>query len=155
MRVGFGIDAHRFGGGNPLIVGGVVIAADRGVEATSDGDVALHAVIDAMLGAGALGDLGLHFPSSDPRWHGASSADMVSVAKSLLAGLGLRVVSVDVTVIAQSIRIAPVRDEMRVQIAAMLELDVDSVSVKATSTDGMGFLGRDEGIAATAVVTVE
>jgi 2-C-methyl-D-erythritol 2,4-cyclodiphosphate synthase len=155
MRVGFGIDAHRFGGSNPLVIGGVVVDADRSVEATSDGDVALHALIDAMLGAGALGDLGMHFPSSDPRWHGASSADMLSVAKSMLAAAGLRVVSVDMTVIAQSIRVAPFRNDIRVQIARMLGIGIDAVSIKATSTDEMGFVGRDEGIAATAVVTAE
>ncbi len=155
MRVGYGIDAHRFGGSDPLVIGGVVVAGGRSVEATSDGDVALHALIDAILGAGALGDLGLHFPSSDPRWHGVSSIDMLVEAKRLLSERGLRVATVDVTVIAESVRITPQREDMRTRIAATLEVDISAVSVKATSTDGMGFIGRDEGIAATAVVTVE
>ncbi|MDJ0959092.1 MAG: 2-C-methyl-D-erythritol 2,4-cyclodiphosphate synthase [Acidimicrobiia bacterium] len=154
MRVGFGVDAHRFGGSAPLIICGVLVDSDQGVEATSDGDVAIHALMDAMLGAGALGDLGLHFPSSDPRWHGASSIDMLRRTRHLLAEAGLGVVSVDVTVIAQSVRIAPNRDEMRARIADALQVAVGAVSVKATSTDGMGFIGSDEGIAATAVVTV-
>jgi 2-C-methyl-D-erythritol 2,4-cyclodiphosphate synthase len=155
MRVGFGVDAHQFGGSDPLIIGGVVVDTERSVEATSDGDVALHALIDAMLGAGALGDLGLHFPSSDPTWHGASSIDMLLEAKRMLAEAGLHVASVDLTVIAQSVRIAPHRDAMCARIAAALDIDVNVVSVKATSTDGMGFIGRDEGIAASAVVTAD
>jgi 2-C-methyl-D-erythritol 2,4-cyclodiphosphate synthase len=154
MRVGFGIDAHRFGGSDPLVIGGVVIDSERSVEATSDGDVALHALIDAMLGAAALGDLGHHFPSSDPTWHGVSSIDMLLATKHILAENDLSVTSVDVTVIAQSVRVAPHRNDMRARIAAVLEIDVDAVSVKATSTDGMGFIGRNEGIAASAVVTV-
>lgn len=155
MRVGFGIDAHRFGGSGPLIIGGVLADTERGVEATSDGDVALHALIDALLGAAALGDLGVHFPSSDPQWHGASSVDLLMRTMSMLTDAGLRVTSVDVTVIAQSIRLAPIRDDARARIAQVLDLEIGNVSVKATTTDRMGFIGRDEGIAATAIVTVE
>jgi 2-C-methyl-D-erythritol 2,4-cyclodiphosphate synthase len=154
MRVGHGFDAHRLGGGPPLVLGGVVVDEDHGLVATSDGDVAIHALIDALLGAAALGDLGTHFPSADPRWEGSSSLDLLGRAVELLGERGLGVVNVDVTIIAQSIRVAPHREAMRSAIAGVLGVGVDAVSVKATTTDGLGFLGRDEGIAALATATV-
>jgi 2-C-methyl-D-erythritol 2,4-cyclodiphosphate synthase len=154
MRVGHGFDAHRLGGDPPLVLGGVVVDEGHGLVATSDGDVAIHALTDALLGAAALGDLGTHFPSSDPRWEGSSSLDLLARAVELLRERGLGVVNVDVTIIAQSIRVAPHREAMRSAIAGVLGVGEDAVSVKATTTDGLGFLGRDEGIAALATATV-
>lgn len=154
MRVGWGFDAHRIGGPGPMKVGGIVVAEGRGLVGTSDADVALHAVADALLGAAALGDMGTHFPSSDERWVGADSATLLAVVVDLVAGQGLAVDHLDVTVISSTIRIAPFRDQMRSRIAMILGIDVASVSVKATTTDGMGFIGRDEGVAAVAVATV-
>lgn len=154
MRVGHGFDAHRLGGDPPLVLGGVVVDEGHGLVATSDGDVAIHALTDALLGAAALGDLGTHFPSSDPRWEGSSSLDLLARAVELLGERGLGVVNVDVTIIAQSIRVAPHREAMRSAIAGVLGVGEDAVSVKATTTDGLGFLGRDEGIAALATATV-
>ena len=134
-----------------MVIGGVVVTKERGLVGTSDGDVALHAVADAVLGAAALGDLGTHFPSSDPQWHGADSADLLSRVVDMARGAGLVVDSVDVTVVAETIRIGPHREAMRTRLAATLDVPIDRVSVKATSTDGMGFIGNDEGIAAMAV----
>ncbi len=135
-------------------IGGVTVTEEQGLVATSDGDVALHAVADAILGAAALGDVGTHFPSSDPKWHGADSSRLVAEVVGMARTRGLVVDSVDVTIIAQSIRIAPHRDSMRANLAELLDLPTDRVSVKATTTDGMGYLGRDEGIAATALVAL-
>lgn len=154
MRTGWGFDAHRIGAKGPMIIGGVVVAEDRGLQGTSDGDVALHAVADAILGAAALGDLGSHFPSSDEQWHGADSADLLRRVVKLAEGEGLVADSIDVTVIAETVRIAPHREAMRKLIAEILALPLNRVSVKATSTDGMGYLGRDEGIAAIAVAVL-
>jgi len=154
VRVGWGFDAHRLNDSGPLRICGVVVSEDKGVEATSDGDVALHAVADALLGAGALGDLGEHFPSSDERWHDADSGELVAMVVEMLSGIDLQPHQVDVTVIAQSIRIAPDRREMREQLAVLLAIPFDRVSVKATTTDRMGFIGAEEGIGAAAVVSV-
>jgi 2-C-methyl-D-erythritol 2,4-cyclodiphosphate synthase len=153
-RVGFGVDAHRFGGEPPVVLLGVVVDEARGVDATSDGDLAAHAVADALFGAAALGDLGTHYPSSDPRWRGARSLDLVADAVGRLRDRGLEPVHVDVTVVAQSVRIGPHRDRMRANLAATLGIPIGSVSVKATTTDGLGFTGRDEGLAVFAVATV-
>ena len=135
-------------------IAGVVVDEDRGLVATSDGDVALHAITDAILGAAALGDLGTHFPSDDERWHGADSADLLRSAVEMARSRGLVVDSVDVTVIAQTVRVAPHRETMRIALADAMAVTVDRVSVKATTTDGMGYLGRDEGIAAVAVAVL-
>jgi 2-C-methyl-D-erythritol 2,4-cyclodiphosphate synthase len=151
VRIGWGFDAHRIGPDGPMTIAGVTVATDRGLVATSDGDVALHAVADAILGAAALGDLGEHFPSSDERWQGADSSELLSAVVDMARNAGLVADSVDVTVIAQTVRIAPHREEMREELARLLELPVARISVKATSTDGMGFIGRDEGVAAVAV----
>jgi 2-C-methyl-D-erythritol 2,4-cyclodiphosphate synthase len=155
MQVGSGFDAHRFGGEGPLRLGGVVVDVDRGVHATSDGDVAVHAVMDALLGAAALGDLGSHFPSGDPRWRGADSTALLATVVGMIGEHGWAVRHVDVTVIAQTVRVAPHREAMRKALAAVLAVPERQVSVKATTTDGMGFLGRDEGIAALAVATLQ
>lgn len=137
-----------------MIIGGVVVAEDRGLVGTSDGDVALHAVADAILGAAALGDLGTHFPSTDEQWHGADSADLLSQVVVMARGAGLLVDSVDVTIVAETVRIGPHRESIRTKLAGALDLPIGRVSVKATSTDGMGFVGSDEGIAAVAVVVL-
>ena len=154
MRVGFGVDVHAFNDEPPLLLGGVVVDETRGVDATSDGDVAMHALIDALLGAAALGDLGMHFPSSDPHWHGASSADLLTAALGLLADAGCSPAQVDITVIAQQVMVGPHRPAIRSNLAGLLGLPLDAVSVKATTTDHLGFLGAGRGIAATAIVAV-
>ena len=138
-----------------MVLCGVVAAHDRGLVATSDGDVALHAVADALLGAAALGDLGMHFPSTDPAWQGVSSSDILRHVVSLVHGAGYSPGNVDVTVVAQSVPIAPHREAMRAALAEYLGIAHDLVSVKATTTDGLGFTGRDEGIAVFAVATVQ
>jgi len=151
MRVGFGFDAHRFGGVGPLKLAGVIVAEDRGLEGTSDADVVAHAVADALLGAAARGDLGDHFPSDDPVWEGADSMHLLARVVALVTDAGHAPSSVDLTVIAQSVRIAPHRQGMRSRLAAVLGIGVDAVSVKATSTDRMGSIGADEGMAALVV----
>jgi 2-C-methyl-D-erythritol 2,4-cyclodiphosphate synthase len=135
-------------------IGGVVVAGDRGLVATSDGDVALHAVADAILGAAALGDLGTHFPSSAAEWHDADSSALLRTVADMAADGGFAVHNIDVTIIAQTVRISPHRTAMRRRLSEILSVPIDRVSVKATTTDGMGYLGRDEGIAAAAVATL-
>ncbi|HET8738882.1 MAG TPA: 2-C-methyl-D-erythritol 2,4-cyclodiphosphate synthase [Acidimicrobiia bacterium] len=153
-RVGWGFDAHRLDGSPPLVLAGVVVSESLGVSATSDGDVVAHAVADALLGACALGDMGEHFPSSDPEMAGADSMGLLGKTVAMAARAGWRTAHVDVTVAAETVRIAPHRDQMRRELADVLGLDPDSVSVKATTTDGMGFIGRGEGLAAIAVLSV-
>jgi 2-C-methyl-D-erythritol 2,4-cyclodiphosphate synthase len=155
VRAGFGVDAHAFGGPGPLVLSGIVVARERGVEATSDGDVVAHAVADAVLGAAALGDLGEHFPSSDPSSQGADSMAMLRSVVDRIANDGLSVANVDVTVVAQSVKVAPHRAAMRAALAGVLGVEIDVVSVKATTTDSLGFVGNDEGIACYAVVVLE
>lgn len=154
MRVGWGFDAHRFAPSGQVLLAGVVVDTTRGVEATSDGDVAAHAVIDALLGAAALGDLGTHYPSNDPAWEGADSMALLADTVGRLAAAGFAPSSVDLTIIVEEVRVAPHRQEVRDSLATALGLDADAVSVKATTTDGMGLLGADEGIAASAVAVV-
>lgn len=155
VRVGWGYDAHRFGSEPPLTLAGVVVSTDRGVEATSDGDVVAHAVVDAVLGAAGLGDIGEHFPSSDPQWRNADSMAMVRHAAMAAHEAGWYVAGCDVTVVAEKVRISPFKSEMRTRLADRLGvLETGSVSVKATTTDGLGFTGRDEGIAVTAVAVL-
>ena len=151
MRVSWGFDAHRLGGHPPVRLAGVVVDPDRGVLATSDGDLVAHAVADALLGAAGLGDLGAHFPSSDPRWEGADSMDLLARVVAMCPDIDIRYV--DVTVIAQDVRVAPHRIAIRDALAGVLGVSGELVSVKATTTDGMGAIGAGEGIAATAVVT--
>jgi 2-C-methyl-D-erythritol 2,4-cyclodiphosphate synthase len=152
MRIGCGIDVHAFGPGDFVMLGGVRIAHTRGVVAHSDGDVVLHALCDALLGAAGLGDIGQHFSDADPRWRGADSARFVAQVLAMLRRRGLAVANADVTVIAQAPKIAPHRAAMRRQIAGLLALEEERVNIKATTTEGLGFLGRVEGIAAQAVV---
>ncbi len=136
------------------MLGGVVVDTTRGIEATSDGDVVAHAVADALLGALALGDLGVHFPSSDPEMEGIDSMEVLARVVRKIEDRAHLVGNVDVTVVAQSVRVGPHRDEIRDRLAAVLRIDRSAVSVKATTTDGMGSVGRDEGIAVAAAVTL-
>ncbi len=153
MRVGWGLDVHRFGGEPPVLLAGVPADQDRGLLGTSDADVVAHAVADALLGAAALGDLGSLFPSSDPRWSGADSMALLGKVLKRFVAQGLHIAHLDVTVVAQTVLVAPIREDIRVALGGVLEIDLGSVSVKATTTDGLGFLGDDEGVAAIAVVT--
>lgn len=154
MRTGFGLDVHALDGEPPLILCGVVVSDDVGLSGTSDADVAAHAVADAILGAAALGDVGTHFPSSDPAMSGADSMELLARVVAMITSAGFTVGNVDVTVAAQAVRIGPHRQEMRERLAGTLGVDIGAVSVKATTTDGLGFIGRNEGIAAHAVATV-
>lgn len=155
MTSGIGYDCHRLAGGRGLVLGGVRIEHERGLEGHSDADVLTHAIIDAMLGAGALGDIGQHFPDSDPRYAGADSIELLWATVALLADAGLRVTHIDATVVLERPQLAPVRDAMRRRLGEALALDLRHVSVKATRGEGMGFVGREEGIAALAIATVE
>jgi len=155
MRVGWSIDVHRRGGPGPTLLAGVVVDSERGVVGTSDADVLAHAVADAVLGAAALGDLGDHFPSGDPAWEGADSMDLLRRVVTMASAAGYRVASVDATVVAERVRVAPHRDAVRGALAAVLGVGPAAVSVKATTTDGLGFLGSDDGIAALAAVVLE
>ena len=153
-RTGMGFDVHAFSGPGPLIVGGITIPHDRGLTGHSDADVALHALTDALLGTIADGDIGMHFPPSDERWRGAASYLFLEHARDLVSARGGIIDHVDVTVICEAPKIGPHRDAMREAIAGMLRLPVSRVSVKATTTERLGFTGRGEGIAAQAVATV-
>ena len=155
MRIGQGIDAHRFGPGDAVWLCGVRIPHNHGLIGHSDADCGLHALTDAVLGAIAEGDIGQHFPPSDARWKGASSDQFLSHAVALVAERGGRILNIDVTVICERPKVGPYRDAMRTRIAELAGLSVDRVSVKATTTEGMGFTGREEGLMAQAVVMVE
>jgi 2-C-methyl-D-erythritol 2,4-cyclodiphosphate synthase len=152
FRIGHGYDVHAFGPGRQVVLGGVSIPHDAGLVAHSDGDVLLHAVCDALLGAEALGDIGRHFPDSDPAFSGADSRHLLRSVVALLAERGRRAANVDATVIAAAPKIAPHVAEMRARIAADLGIAVGQVNVKATTTEGLGPVGRREGICAHAVV---
>jgi 2-C-methyl-D-erythritol 2,4-cyclodiphosphate synthase len=152
MRIGSGIDVHAFGPGDFVMLGGVRIPHTRGLVAHSDGDVLLHALCDALLGAAGLGDIGEHFSDSDPRWRGADSRGFVTRVLEMLRARGFTVANVDLTVLAEAPKIAPHRAAMRQQVAQLLGIPAELVNIKATTTEGLGFLGRGEGIAAQAVV---
>ena len=154
-RVGLGFDLHPLVAGRPLVLGGVTVPSGRGLDGHSDADVLTHAIAEALLGALALGDLGRHFPESDPRYRGVSSLALLRHAVELVAARGGRLVNVDATVLAEAPRLAPHLAEMAKRLAEALGLDVDRVSVKAKSPEGLGLLGRREGIAAMAVASVE
>lgn len=151
LRIGHGFDVHAFGDGNHVVLGGVRVAHARGVLAHSDGDVVLHALCDAMLGALALGDIGRHFPPSDPRWKDADSRVFLRHCDGLVRERGWRVGNCDVTVVCEAPRVGPHADAMRANVAADLGIDMDAVSIKATTSERLGFTGRGEGIAAHAV----
>ena len=154
MRIGTGYDVHRLEEGLPLWIGGVLIPHTHGLLGHSDADVLLHAVCDALLGAAALGDIGQHFPDTDPQYRGISSLSLLKRVGELLARHGYRVVNVDSTVVAQRPKMAPHIPQMRLNIAQALGVDPDCVSVKATTTERLGFEGREEGISAQAVALV-
>lgn len=151
IRIGHGFDVHAFGDGDHVMLGGVRVRHNRGVLAHSDGDVALHALCDAMLGALALGDIGIHFPPSDDRWKGADSRAFVRHCDALIRERGWRVGNCDITVVCEQPKVGPHAGAMRECIAADLGIDVDAVNVKATTSESLGFTGRGEGIAAHAV----
>jgi 2-C-methyl-D-erythritol 2,4-cyclodiphosphate synthase len=151
---GIGYDAHRLVAGRRLVIGGVELEHELGLEGHSDADVLTHAVIDAVLGACALGDIGEHFPDTDPRYAGADSVDLLRAAVTLVQQAGFEVLHVDATVLLERPKLLPVRDRIRGRLAEALDLDVPHVSVKATRGEGMGFVGREEGVAALAIATV-
>ena len=153
-RVGIGVDAHRLAAGRELVLGGETIEYERGLEGHSDGDVLLHALTDALLGAVAAPDIGSLFPSSDPQWKGASSRHFLEKARSVVEEKGFRPQQVDVVVIAEAPKLAAYLPKIRARLSEILGIPEDAVGLKATTTDGMGFTGRGEGIAVQAVVTV-
>lgn len=152
MRIGSGYDLHRYGPGDHIMLGGVRIAHGRGVVAHSDGDVLLHALMDALLGASGAGDIGMHFPPGDPRFAGADSAGLLREVMKLVAARGFEVVNCDLTLIAETPRIGPHRDAICASVAGALDVDRSRVNLKATTAEGLGALGRGEGIAAQVVV---
>ena len=154
-RVGFGFDLHPLVAGRPLVLGGVTVPAEVGLDGHSDADVLTHAIGEALLGALALGDLGRHFPDTDPRYRGVSSLVLLAEVGRMVGERGGRVVNVDATVLAQAPRLAPFLSEMTKRLADTLGLAPDTVSVKAKSPEGLGLVGRQEGMAAMAVVAVE
>jgi len=154
-RVGMGFDAHPFAAGRSLRLGGVEVPHDAGLEGHSDGDALLHALTDAVLGAAGLGSIGDHFPPSDPRWKGADSAIFLETARELAAGQGWTVANADAVVVAEAPKIAPHVPRIRARVAEILRVPVGSVSVRGTSSNGLGFTGRGEGLAAMVVVLLE
>jgi 2-C-methyl-D-erythritol 2,4-cyclodiphosphate synthase len=155
ISTGIGYDCHRLAAGRPLILGGVEIASDRGLEGHSDADVLTHAVIDALLGAATLGDIGQHFPDTDERYRGADSIELLQATAGLVAEHGAAILHVDATVVIERPALSPHREAMRGRLADAMGVDPGRVSVKATRGEGMGFVGRGEGAAALAVATLE
>jgi len=155
IRIGQGLDVHAFCEGDHVVLGGVRIAHDRALAAHSDGDVALHALCDAMLGAAAIGDIGRHFPPSDPRWAGADSRDLLREVDLMLKHEGWAVTNADITLVCERPKIAPHAEKMQANIAADLGLETKDISIKATTTEGLGFCGRGEGITALAIVLIK
>ncbi|MFP6639584.1 MAG: 2-C-methyl-D-erythritol 2,4-cyclodiphosphate synthase [Myxococcota bacterium] len=155
MRIGQGFDVHRLVAGRALWLGGIEVDYERGLEGHSDGDVLLHAVADAILGAMGEGDLGRHFPSSDSRWHGVASREILGEVVELMAARGLGVEHLDATLIAEAPQLSPYQDAMRTVLGDVLGLRGTSLNLKITSTDGIGAIGRGEGIAALAVVLLD
>ncbi|ENK2311582.1 2-C-methyl-D-erythritol 2,4-cyclodiphosphate synthase [Vibrio alginolyticus] len=152
IRIGHGFDVHKFGGEGPVIIGGVAIPYEQGLIAHSDGDVALHALTDALLGAIAAGDIGRHFPDTDDKWKGANSRELLKDVYRRVKKQGYRLGNADVTIMAQAPKMAPHIDAMCAAIAEDLETDISNINVKATTTERLGFTGRKEGIATEAVV---
>jgi 2-C-methyl-D-erythritol 2,4-cyclodiphosphate synthase len=155
MTAGIGWDSHRLAAGRPLILGGVTIPHDRGLDGHSDADVLTHAVIDALLGAAALGDIGQHFPDSDERYRDADSIELLRTVVATLAERGLRVAHVDTTLLMERPKLAGHREAIRASLAAALGVEPGQVNVKASTGEGMGFVGREEGVAALAVATLQ
>ena len=154
MRTGFGLDVHAFGGNPPLLLCGIVVDDSRGLIGTSDADAAAHALCDALLGAAVLGDIGTHFPSGVDDFADADSMDLLAQVVEMVTVEGFSITHVDVTIVAQTVRVAPHRAAMVARVAGVLGIDPSHVSIKATTTDGLGVIGRDEGIAAMAVATL-
>jgi 2-C-methyl-D-erythritol 2,4-cyclodiphosphate synthase len=155
IRIGIGYDVHGFAEGRPLMIGGVAIPYSHGLVGHSDADVLIHAIVDALLGAAALGDIGSHFPSSDPRWQGVASSAFLTYTRDLLAEHGWRVGNIDAVIVAERPKMAPHIPAMRAELARQLVIDLEQVSIKATTTDGLGFTGREEGIGCCAVALIE
>lgn len=155
MRIGSGFDVHAFTAGDAVTLGGVRIAHSHGLLAHSDGDVLIHALCDALLGALALGDIGVHFPPDDLRWKDADSADLLAQCMQLVRGRGFELGNADMTVVCEAPKINPHVSAMRARLAAVMQVDTDRLSVKATTTEKLGFTGRGEGIAAQATVLLE
>ncbi len=155
VRSGIGWDSHRLEAGRRLVLGGVdVPEAERGLAGHSDADVLTHAVIDALLGAAGMGDIGLHFPDTDERWRDADSIELLGAVRRMLSEAGMAALNVDATVACEAPKLAPWRDEMRARLAGALGVDTEAVNVKFTTGEGMGFVGRGEGIAALAIATL-
>ena len=155
VATGLGYDCHRFVAGRRLVLGGVELSHDRGLAGHSDADVLTHAIIDALLGAAGLGDIGQHFPDTDEQYRDAGSLDLLRTTVAMLMHRGVLIVHVDATVVIERPHVAPVRDEIRMSLAEALGISPEHVSVKATRGEGMGFVGREEGAAALAIATVE
>jgi 2-C-methyl-D-erythritol 2,4-cyclodiphosphate synthase len=154
VRVGIGYDSHRFDPARPLVLGGITIPGSAGLLGHSDADAICHALTDALLGAAAMGDIGRHFPDTDPKWAGANSVVLLSAAHDIVRRAGWRLNQSDVTVVAQAPKLAPYVEAMRVRLAAALEVSPEAISIKAKTNEGMGFIGRGEGIAVMAVATL-
>ena len=154
IRTGFGYDLHRLGEGRDLVLGGVNIPFEKGLDGHSDADVLLHAITDALLGAAAMGDIGAHFPDTDPEWKGADSRILLRKTAELIRGQGYRVGNVDCTVVAERPKLRPYIDRMRTNIAEDLGVEPDAVSVKATTSERIGMIGREEGMSAMAVCLI-
>lgn len=155
LRIGQGYDVHRLVEGRPLVLGGVRIPWDKGLDGFSDADVLLHALGDALLGAAGLGDLGTHFPPGDERWRGADSADLLRRILEMVTAAGLVPVNCDLTLIGEEPKLAPHRQAIRDNIATLLEIDAGRIGLKATTHEGLGAIGRGEGLAALAIVLLE
>lgn len=155
LRIGQGFDVHAFEAGDHVTLGGVKIPHRQGIKAHSDGDVVLHALVDALLGAAGLGDIGIHFPDSDPQWRGADSRQFLRHACVLLQQEGFAIVNVDITVLAETPRLGKHREAMRANISADLGIAAERVNIKATTTETLGFVGRREGIACQAIALIE
>jgi 2-C-methyl-D-erythritol 2,4-cyclodiphosphate synthase len=154
IRTGLGWDVHRLAAGRPMILGGVTIPSEMGLDGHSDADILLHAITDAVLGASALGDIGMHFPDTDPKWKGAGSAQFLEHAVSLVRGLGYRLVNVDSTVILERPKLKDFRLDIRESVAKMIELDLDRVSVKFKTAERVGPVGEGKSAEAQAIVTL-
>ena len=155
IRIGQGVDVHAFCEGDHVVLGGVQMPHEKALAAHSDGDVALHALCDAMLGAAALGDIGRHYPPTDPQWAGADSRDLLRRVDMLLRHDGWTVINADITLVCEQPKISPHAEQMQINISADLGLDPEDISIKATTTEGLGFCGRSEGITALAVVLIK
>lgn len=154
IRTGIGYDVHRFAEDRPLILGGVSVPFEKGLAGHSDADVLLHAIMDALLGAAALGDIGIHFPPGDDRFLNASSLNLLAEVASMLSSNSYQIVNIDSTLIAEAPRVSPHTPKMRATIAGVLNIHSDQVNIKATTNEGMGFIGRSEGIAALSICTL-